>query len=98
MHDYGIYVLHLEKSLQTIETAMASVHPQRKSKHFTEEEKETRKLAKQIIKLEEQASASGEGSLAICLSKPFQRLLKYPLLFQVRSSLTFGLTSPRLIS
>ena len=25
---------------------------------------------------------AGESGLAICLSKPFQRLLKYPLLFQ----------------
>lgn len=67
---------------------MATVHPQRKQKHFSEEEKEKRKLAKQIIKLEERAGAiAGESSLAICLSKPFQRLLKYPLLFQVRALL-----------
>lgn len=33
-------------------------------------------------KLEENASDKGETGLAITLSKPFQRLLKYPLLFQ----------------
>ena len=33
-------------------------------------------------KLEETAADKGETGLAISLSKPFQRLLKYPLLFQ----------------
>ena len=32
--------------------------------------------------LEESAAEKGETGLAISLSKPFQRLLKYPLLFQ----------------
>lgn len=35
-----------------------------------------------IQRLEEKASDRGECGLVICLSKPFQRLLKYPLLFQ----------------
>lgn len=85
IHDYSIYVLHLEKSLQLIDESLASVHPKAKTKN-TESEKELRKLAKLIIKLEERASAQGEGGLAISLSKPFQRLLKYPLLFQVSLS------------
>ena len=34
------------------------------------------------VLLEEKAAMDGESGLAICLSKPFQRLLKYPLLFQ----------------
>lgn len=75
-------MLHLEKALQAVEDAMASIHPKAKSKS-SEQDKENRKLAKYIIKLEERASARGESGLAICLSKPFQRLLKYPLLFQV---------------
>lgn len=33
-------------------------------------------------RLEEIASDKGETGLAISLSKPFQRLLKYPLMFQ----------------
>ena len=33
-------------------------------------------------RLEEKAAMAGESGLAICLSKPFQRLLKYPMLFQ----------------
>ncbi len=32
--------------------------------------------------LERRASSQGETGVAISLSKPFQRLLKYPLLFQ----------------
>ena len=36
----------------------------------------------QTQRLEEIASDKGETGLAISLSKPFQRLLKYPLMFQ----------------
>lgn len=35
-----------------------------------------------IQQLEDNAAEKGETGLAISLSKPFQRLLKYPLLFQ----------------
>lgn len=35
-----------------------------------------------LQRLEEIASDKGETGLAISLSKPFQRLLKYPLMFQ----------------
>ena len=35
-----------------------------------------------IQSLEDEAAARSETGLAISLSKPFQRLLKYPLLFQ----------------
>lgn len=40
------------------------------------------KICKQLHRLEENAVEKGETGLAISLSKPFQRLLKYPLLFQ----------------
>jgi hypothetical protein len=43
---------------------------------------EWQKVCKFIQKLEEDACEKGETGLAITLSKPFQRLLKYPLLFQ----------------
>jgi hypothetical protein len=39
-------------------------------------------VCKYLQKLEESAAEKGETGLAITLSKPFQRLLKYPLLFQ----------------
>ncbi len=40
------------------------------------------RLGKLLISLEEVAAERGESGLVISLSKPFQRLLKYPLLFQ----------------
>lgn len=40
------------------------------------------KVCQYLQKLERHASDKGETGLAISLSKPFQRLLKYPLLFQ----------------
>jgi hypothetical protein len=39
-------------------------------------------VCKYLQKLEQTAADKGETGLAISLSKPFQRLLKYPLLFQ----------------
>lgn len=40
------------------------------------------KICKSLQRLEEDSVVKGETGLAISLSKPFQRLLKYPLLFQ----------------
>lgn len=40
------------------------------------------KVCKVLRQLEDNAAEKGETGLAITLSKPFQRLLKYPLLFQ----------------
>lgn len=40
------------------------------------------KISKYLHRLEEIAAEKAETGLAISLSKPFQRLLKYPLLFQ----------------
>lgn len=40
------------------------------------------KICQSLQRLEVLASEKGETGLAISLSKPFQRLLKYPLLFQ----------------
>lgn len=46
------------------------------------EETQLGRLSKMLQGLEEVAAQRGEAGLAISLSKPFQRLLKYPLLFQ----------------
>lgn len=46
------------------------------------EETQLGRLSKTLQGLEELAAQRGEAGLAISLSKPFQRLLKYPLLFQ----------------
>lgn len=40
------------------------------------------KIGTYLQRLEENAAEKGETGLAISLSKPFQRLLKYPLMFQ----------------
>ena len=75
IHDYSVYVLHLEKSLFQVEQSL-------KTWIGKGGEGEEKKLGRWIGHLEERAGAKGESGLAIGLSKPFQRLLKYPLLFQ----------------
>lgn len=74
---YSIYVMHLERALRDVEEALAAAAP--KASGVTKSQK---RFAKLIMQLEENAAQQGECGLAICLSKPFQRLLKYPLLFQ----------------
>ncbi|KAA1074053.1 hypothetical protein PGT21_011997 [Puccinia graminis f. sp. tritici] len=74
---YAVYVQHLERALRDIEEALAVVGRKNSSAP-----KEMKRLASIIMILEEHAAVQGECGLAICLSKPFQRLLKYPLLFQ----------------
>ncbi|KAH9825103.1 hypothetical protein DFH28DRAFT_1117269 [Melampsora americana] len=74
---YSIYVMHLERALRDVEEALAAAGP--KASGMTKSQK---RFAKLIMQLEENAAKQGECGLAICLSKPFQRLLKYPLLFQ----------------
>ncbi|PLW28131.1 hypothetical protein PCANC_23264 [Puccinia coronata f. sp. avenae] len=74
---YAVYVQHLERALLDIEETLAVVGRKNSSAP-----KERKRLASIIMLLEENAAMQGECGLAICLSKPFQRLLKYPLLFQ----------------
>lgn len=74
---YAIYVKHLERALRDIEQTLNLVNCKSSSVP-----KEAKYLASIIKQLEENAAVQGECGLAICLSKPFQRLLKYPLLFQ----------------
>ncbi|CAH7671108.1 hypothetical protein PPACK8108_LOCUS5870 [Phakopsora pachyrhizi] len=77
IQSYGVYVTHLEKALREIEEALAIVGRKNSGASRTQ-----KRLANIIMQLEENAMGQGECGLAICLSKPFQRLLKYPLLFQ----------------
>ncbi|OAV87424.1 hypothetical protein, variant [Puccinia triticina 1-1 BBBD Race 1] len=74
---YAVYVQHLERALRDIEETLAVV-----GRKNSTAPKEMKRLASIIMLLEENAAVQGECGLAICLSKPFQRLLKYPLLFQ----------------
>lgn len=74
-------MLHLERALGQVDTAMnAAAHASKRSSK--KEGDPVVKLGTYLQKLEQIASDKGETGLAISLSKPFQRLLKYPLLFQ----------------
>ena len=78
-HGYATYVLHLERALEQVDAALQSVTTKKPKK---QDAGEWQKVCKFLQKLEEDACDKGETGLAITLSKPFQRLLKYPLLFQ----------------
>ncbi|KAJ8520406.1 hypothetical protein ONZ45_g2746 [Pleurotus djamor] len=76
---YGQYVLHLERALDQVDSALSNVSAKKPKKQDADE---WQRVCKFLQKLEESAADKGETGLAITLSKPFQRLLKYPLLFQ----------------
>ncbi|KAK2466986.1 hypothetical protein APHAL10511_001244 [Amanita phalloides] len=76
---YATYVLHLERALEQVDSALANQTTKKPSK---QDAGEWQKVCSALRKLEEVAYERGETGLAITLSKPFQRLLKYPLLFQ----------------
>ncbi|KAF5380934.1 hypothetical protein D9615_003888 [Tricholomella constricta] len=78
-HGYATYVLHLERALEQVDAALHNVSTKKPKK---QDAGEWQKVCKLLQKLEENACDKGETGLAITLSKPFQRLLKYPLLFQ----------------
>ncbi|KAI6036120.1 Dbl-like domain-containing protein [Pisolithus microcarpus] len=74
------YVLHLERALEQVDNALSTASEAKKPKN--QDAAEWLKVCKSLQRLEELACEKGETGLAISLSKPFQRLLKYPLLFQ----------------
>ncbi|WVR03734.1 hypothetical protein IAU60_000729 [Kwoniella sp. DSM 27419] len=88
LREYSTYVCHLERALTQVDEALSiyteapptTAKAKRNSKRL--EESEHGRLGKFIYSLEELAASKGEAGLVISLSKPFQRLLKYPLLFQ----------------
>ena len=77
---YATYVLHLERALEQVDNALSTASAAKKPKN--QDSAEWLKVCKSLQRLEESAADKGETGLAITLSKPFQRLLKYPLLFQ----------------
>ncbi|KAF9227546.1 Dbl homology domain-containing protein [Gyrodon lividus] len=77
---YATYVLHLERALDQVDNALSTASAAKKPKN--QDAAEWLKVCKALQRLEELAADKGETGLAITLSKPFQRLLKYPLLFQ----------------
>ncbi|TDL27348.1 Dbl homology domain-containing protein [Rickenella mellea] len=80
LHEYATYVLHLERALEQVDDALSTASEAKRPKK--QDAAEWMKVCKFLQKLEETAAEKGETGLAISLSKPFQRLLKYPLLFQ----------------
>ncbi|KAF8902056.1 hypothetical protein CPB84DRAFT_1729217 [Gymnopilus junonius] len=78
-HGYATYVLHLERALEQVDAALSNHSTKKPKKQDTVE---WQKVCKFLQNLEQTAADKGETGLAITLSKPFQRLLKYPLLFQ----------------
>lgn len=76
---YATYVLHLERALGQVDSALSNTTSKKPSK---QDANEWQKISAVLRKLEESAYDKGETGLAITLSKPFQRLLKYPLMFQ----------------
>lgn len=86
MMHYATYVLSIERAMSDVDSALASMNPllvkSQKKDMSKEALKEEKRVGRAIMRLEEQAASKGTPGLAICLSQPFQRLLKYPLLFQ----------------
>ncbi|KAI0328561.1 Dbl domain-containing protein [Cubamyces sp. BRFM 1775] len=80
LHGYATYVLHLERALEQVDNALSTASASKKPKK--QDADQWLKICQYLQKLEVNASEKGETGLAISLSKPFQRLLKYPLLFQ----------------
>ncbi|KAJ3811633.1 Dbl domain-containing protein [Lentinula aff. lateritia] len=80
---YATYVLHLERALDQVDNALKSPPSKSKSKPKPRTPSPSPHTVPPLLRtLDQLASTLGHTSLAISLSKPFQRLLKYPLLFQ----------------
>jgi hypothetical protein len=69
----------LERALEQVDAALSQTATKKPKK---QDAGDWQKICKVLHNLEELAAEKGETGLAITLSKPFQRLLKYPLLFQ----------------
>ncbi|WVN87153.1 uncharacterized protein L203_102329 [Cryptococcus depauperatus CBS 7841] len=81
--EYSKYVMHLEKALGQIDQAQSFYDPshlgKRSSKNISTS---LLHLSKHLNLLDTYASSLALPSLSISLSKPFNRLLHYPLMFQ----------------
>ena len=73
LRGYADYVLHLERALEQANNVIRTTNSTKRPND---------KDADEWLIVENDAQDHGETGLAISLSKPFQRLLKYPLLFQ----------------
>lgn len=84
MREYATYVLHLEAALSQADLLLTHAQTASTSRRHSKTlaSHPSGKLSMLLLSLEELAAERGESGLIISLSKPFQRLLKYPLLFQ----------------
>ncbi|KAG9094234.1 hypothetical protein FS749_012850 [Ceratobasidium sp. UAMH 11750] len=80
LEGYAKYVMHLERALEQVDNALASASVTKRPRN--QDAAQWAQVCKALQRLEEVAADKCETGLAISLSKPFQRLLKYPLLFQ----------------
>ncbi|KAG9101670.1 hypothetical protein FRC06_002735 [Ceratobasidium sp. 370] len=80
LEGYAKYVLHLERALEQVDNALAAASVTKRPRN--QDAAQWAQVCKALQRLEEVAADKCETGLAISLSKPFQRLLKYPLLFQ----------------
>ncbi|KAE8233150.1 hypothetical protein CF326_g1809 [Tilletia indica] len=82
LQHYATYVCHLERALEYLEEAALMERAMRGKRIRKEKMTQTVAVGRAIAALEIIAAERGEPGLALFISKPFQRLLKYPLLFQ----------------
>jgi hypothetical protein len=80
LRGYADYVLRLERALEQANDVISTGNSTKRPKN--KDADEWLKVCTFLRRLENDAQDRGETGLAISLSKPFQRLLKYPLLFQ----------------
>ncbi|CAE7113719.1 unnamed protein product [Rhizoctonia solani] len=80
LRGYAKYVLHLERALEQVDNALSAANVSKRPRN--QNAAQWAQVCKALQRLEEVAADKCETGLAISLSKPFQRLLKYPLLFQ----------------
>ncbi|CUA72268.1 RhoGEF domain-containing protein gxcJ [Dictyostelium discoideum] [Rhizoctonia solani] len=80
LRGYAKYVLHLERALEQVDNALSATNVTKRPRN--QNAAQWAQVCKALQRLEEVAADKCETGLAISLSKPFQRLLKYPLLFQ----------------
>lgn len=79
---YRDYVVHLERALDCLEEAALMERAMRGKRLRKDRLSVMVGLGRAVASLETSAAERGECGLAIFLAMPFQRLLKYPLLFQ----------------
>ncbi len=82
LEHYASYVCHLQRAMEELEEAALMERAFRGKKLKKERLSNTVGLGRTVAALDACAAEQGYAGLSIFASMPFQRLLKYPLLFQ----------------